>query len=453
MSDSKSVPKGLKDTECERNPRKSRPPIPYVPVVDEVQDALAKDKKKPLTIRLDDKTSFSAAIWDRGTPEAFLIHVQEALNACTRKGHFRDLEEAEAAIVTSNANLTNLEELIADALSAGVNAPEGSADDLEAARKSLAKAVKKKASAIEGFFAMYANLLSEDMRFPWDKIVKDQVGTASWTNLKGIEQTVVREKSRESFDDCVTFHLLTVFASDAAEQQRFYISNVLKKPARVPVRHFFQPVEQLNGYLAHLPSLYNSPRATVQTKPVAPFDEAELANLLLRMCPPSWNNQYDLIQETVPQSMRKLLSILETIEKCEANSAAQSKPQANGQADKSNSNGKVEKGKRKGMKSATDRIPKKLRSEKHCVLCKEFGGKPDTHNTLQCFKWEKGGKLKSGFGSSGAEKPFKKKAENSAFAQLNERFAKLEKSLKRGKKKSSRKKKRYDSSDSDSDSE
>ena len=125
-----------------------------------------------------------------------------------------------------------------------------------------------------------------------------------------------------------------VFTSNAAEQQRFYISNVLKKPVRVPVRHFFQHVKQLNGYLVHLPSLYNSPRAIAQTKPVAPLDEAELANLLLRMCPPSWNNQYDLIQETVPQSMRKLLSVLETIEKCEANSAAQSKPQANGQADK-----------------------------------------------------------------------------------------------------------------------
>ena len=103
---------------------------------------------------------------------------------------------------------------------------------------------------------MYANLLSEDMRFPWDKIIKDQVGTASWMNLKGIEPTVVHEKSRESFNDCMTFHLLMVFSSDAAEQQRFYISNVLKKPARVPVRHFFQRVEQPNSYLVHLPGLY-----------------------------------------------------------------------------------------------------------------------------------------------------------------------------------------------------
>jgi len=140
------------------------------------------------------------------------------------------------------------------------------------------------------------------------------------------------------------------------------------------------------------------------------------------------------------------------IEKCKANSAAQAKPQVNGQADKSNLNRKFEKGKRKRMKSATDQIPKKLHSKKHCIPCQEFGRKLKTQNMSQCFKYEKGGKLQGGFGSKGAVKPLKKKAKNLAFVQLNKGFAKLEKSLKHGKKKSSPKKKRYNSRDSDSDS-
>jgi hypothetical protein len=76
-----------------------------------------------------------------------------------------------------------------------------------------------------------------------------------------------------------------MFPNDAAEQQHFYISNVLKKPQRVTVRHFFQRVEQLNDYLSYLPCTYDSPRATVATKPVTSFDKAELANLLLCLCP------------------------------------------------------------------------------------------------------------------------------------------------------------------------
>jgi hypothetical protein len=73
----------------------------------------------------------------------------------------------------------------------------------------------------------------------------------------------------EFFQDCITFHLLNMFPGNTAKQQRFYISNVLKKPQRVPIRYFFQRVEQLNSYLSHLPcSTYDSPRATAATKPV-----------------------------------------------------------------------------------------------------------------------------------------------------------------------------------------
>ncbi len=46
----------------------------------------------------------------------------------------------------------------------------------------------------------------------------------------------------------MNFHLLTVFRMDAAECQKVYISNTLKKLQRVPVRYFFLRVEQLNGH-------------------------------------------------------------------------------------------------------------------------------------------------------------------------------------------------------------
>ena len=68
--------------------------------------------------------------------------------------------------------------------------------------------------------------------------------------------------------DCVTFHLLSVFRSDAAETQRFYISNGLKKPNRVPIRQFVQRIQQLNSYLDLLPCLFYSECTTKLTKVV-----------------------------------------------------------------------------------------------------------------------------------------------------------------------------------------
>ena len=94
MSANKAVPEGLKDQECERGSRKKRPPIPYVPVVDEVQEAVLKGKDFSYTIKLPDKTEFSVPIWNTGTQEAFLIHVQQAKSACKRKGLFQDYDDA-----------------------------------------------------------------------------------------------------------------------------------------------------------------------------------------------------------------------------------------------------------------------------------------------------------------------------------------------------------------------
>ncbi len=94
MSTSKAVPEGLKNQEYEKGNRKKRPPIPYVPTVDEVQEAVNKGKEYSYKMKLPDKTEFSVPIWDTGTQEAFLIHVQQAKSACKRKGLFKDYDDA-----------------------------------------------------------------------------------------------------------------------------------------------------------------------------------------------------------------------------------------------------------------------------------------------------------------------------------------------------------------------
>ena len=108
--------------------------------------------------------------------------------------------------------------------------------------------------------------------------------------------------------------------------------------------------------------------------------------------------------------------------------------------------------KRKGTDSSSGRIPKKKRTEKHCVLCKDKGGKHDTYTMNECAKWEKDGSLKSSWVEKGKYAD-KKKSEGRSYAQLMERFFKLEKSIKKGRKSDSRKKKRRYDSDSCFDSE
>ena len=83
-----------------------------------------------------------------------------------------------------------------------------------------------------------------------------QIGANPWTDLKGTPvHTVAQSLSAQSFEDCVTFHLLTVFPLDAAEQERFYVNVHLKKPIRVLTCHFVARVQQLNSYLGRLPGV------------------------------------------------------------------------------------------------------------------------------------------------------------------------------------------------------
>ncbi len=105
-------------------------------------------------------------------------------------------------------------------------------------------------------FQVYANLLSADVKYVWNKVVKEQTETDPYKDLQGVSRKGPRGLSCKSFDDCMMFHLLTMFPNNAAEQEKYYLSNVLKKSQRVGMHQFVQHIEQLN---TQLPCWYYSP--------------------------------------------------------------------------------------------------------------------------------------------------------------------------------------------------
>jgi hypothetical protein len=81
------------------------------------------------------------------------------------------------------------------------------------------------------------------------------------------------------------FHVLAVFPNNEAEQEKYYLSNVLKKPQRVGVCQFVQRIEQLNAYVAQLPCWYYSPSYVTGMMPAnVPFTEADLVSHILSGC-------------------------------------------------------------------------------------------------------------------------------------------------------------------------
>ena len=84
MTKNKALPKGLKDEEVERGKIK-RPPVPYIPLVDPIMDAVgSKSRTKNFKVTLLDEAIVYHAVHDNGSNETFIIHVKEVLSFCNR---------------------------------------------------------------------------------------------------------------------------------------------------------------------------------------------------------------------------------------------------------------------------------------------------------------------------------------------------------------------------------
>jgi hypothetical protein len=114
--------------------------------------------------------------------------------------------------------------------------------NLKKAREAAEKAKVKAELAAQDMFQFYANLLSVDSKYAWNKIIQEQTQSNPSTDLQGISKKGPRGLLYKSFDDCVMFHLFTMFPNNTAEQERYYLTNVLKKPQRISVHQFVQHV-------------------------------------------------------------------------------------------------------------------------------------------------------------------------------------------------------------------
>jgi hypothetical protein len=93
MSD-KSCPKGLKPFEVERGHTRE-PPIPYIPVADDVAEAVTKHSGAlEYKLELLSRIKVSHALWESGNAEAFLKHVMAAMSYIAKKGYIKEYEAA-----------------------------------------------------------------------------------------------------------------------------------------------------------------------------------------------------------------------------------------------------------------------------------------------------------------------------------------------------------------------
>ena len=107
MSFAKSVPEGLKLSECKWGIEGKNSPIRYIPEKDPIQEALEKNKKTnyfKLTLpHMGSK--LKVTLWASGTPEQFILHVCSAIHACKQMEHDFKFSKAEKAVANAILDL------------------------------------------------------------------------------------------------------------------------------------------------------------------------------------------------------------------------------------------------------------------------------------------------------------------------------------------------------------
>jgi hypothetical protein len=279
MSLLKSVPEGLKPRDCKRTKLCEPPPVFYVPTKDEVQEVVSRLRNLEIKTTIEKDTTLNFPVWqENGTREAFLMHVTAVLDAIKKRGHFYNYEKAEVvhqeakkSVESTRAGLALLdstgtkskqfckkkareatEKALAkaqDSKSEAKDAKEASElnnnsmkagvlDDLEKAEQAQSTAKGAVSAAASKMLLFYLNLLSPESKYSWNKIIGKQTESDPYVNLQGDSLEGPRGMSCKLFNDCVMFHLLTAFPINAAVQEKYYISNVLKKPQHINARQF-----------------------------------------------------------------------------------------------------------------------------------------------------------------------------------------------------------------------
>jgi len=456
-------PEGLKDSECEKGNLSHCPSIPYVPPTDLLP---ATNKIETIKIKVADGSTFNMKIFSVGSPEEYLGYIVAVLGLIDRKGlreqsttFYGEMRNANTALIAlkrkareSKKDKSPQKDHKADEEQSN-EAPEADAIEKKQSLEILKNAKKQYAAAIEATYKVMRNLLAGYPQTQWDRIVKEMHEGDSWAGPDGKEHQGSRVKCNKAFSDCVELHKLTVFSQDAAERQRYYIQQGIRKPQRASVRQFIQRMQQLSGYLEYLPTLKNSPRAVATTKKGnIPFKAADLALVILAALPLSWQNQYNLTHSTVPEYPRVLTPEMESIELVMKEWDEEKHKSKERAAAAAPIKGKPSKGSPKG--GSTKSAPKKAKTEKYCRRCKSHGGAHQTHNTNECRRYDRDGKPTGHFGSKTSEKhkPFKKGGEK-GLAYMTSMLEAIAKGQKRAAKKSKKRKKREYDSSSDSDSE
>ena len=269
----------------------------------------------------------------------------------------------------------------------------------------------------------------------------DAALAAARLDAAGVEQVLTTDHVKTALDAVA----LSVFPHRALEVQKTWMNRRMFKPAELTTRQTSAAINRLNNALPLFPTGTEA----------AKFSTTEIIGLLEWSLPPAWRTKFDL-DGYVP-TLHSQMRLIESCEAIERNEFSEKETKTN----ESNNNNKKQKigkpnraGKMREKKQAHESASK--------YFCSEHGAN-STHATADCYTLKNRAKSGGAVSGHGTKRSFSNKSFRKELNMLAKKSSKKKvldlyaTAVKREQaklaKKSSKRKKREESSDSDSDSD
>ncbi len=106
---------------------------------------------------------------------------------------------------------------------------------IETTEKDLEKTKKTAVTEIAKAYELFRVYFVGKACTQWDKVVQEMHMKDPWVAVNRSLNKGPCKKTWESVLDCIELHKLTIFSCDAAELQRYYMQQHVRKPQRVTV--------------------------------------------------------------------------------------------------------------------------------------------------------------------------------------------------------------------------
>ncbi len=187
-----------------------------------------KRETEQIKVNMPDGTNFGMATFAYGTNKDYLVHVIAVLHIIKKKGPASDIQVAWDAIIEVRREMKPYFQFPEDETKAAKEIWKQTFSEYKEilkAKKGFAIAKTQKA------YEMCCCFIVGNPQTQWDEIVHKMHTKDPWIAVNGSSNQGIHVRSRDHlFLDCIKIHKLTIFPVDIAEKQRYYMTQMVKKP-------------------------------------------------------------------------------------------------------------------------------------------------------------------------------------------------------------------------------